>query len=136
MHAPRALNCWQKISVTRRWGRLLREGPFENIWIQPAAGDAGGSLGAALFTWYQLLENPREASPYDSQKGSLLGPRSTSNDIERFLREQGAGFATFRHETDLLVEVTRLLTAGKVVGWFHGPLEFAPQEYGAHSKLG
>ena len=94
-------------------GRLLREGPFENIWIQPAAGDAGGALGAALFTWYQLLDNPREASPHDSQKGSLLGPRARSSDIERFLREQGAKFTAYRDETDLLAEVTRLLDRGQ-----------------------
>jgi carbamoyltransferase len=124
-----ALNCVAN-------GKLLREGPFENIWIQPAAGDAGGSLGAALFTWYQLLNNPRDASPHDSQKGSLLGPRTASTDIERFLHEQGARFTTCRDESDLLMEVTRLLTAGKVVGWFQGSMEFGPRALGARSILG
>jgi carbamoyltransferase len=124
-----ALNCVAN-------GRLLREGPFENIWIQPAAGDAGGSLGAALFTWYQLLDNSREAVPYDSQKGSLLGPRSTTTEVERFLREQGARFATYHDELDLLAETTRLLTGGKVVGWFSGPMEFGPRALGARSILG
>ena len=78
-----ALNCVAN-------GRLLREGPFDSIWIQPAAGDAGGALGAALFVWYQLLGNARRASPYDSQKGSLLGPRWSSAEVEQFLRDQSA----------------------------------------------
>ena len=124
-----ALNCVAN-------GRLLREGPFEHIWIQPAAGDAGGSLGAALFTWYQLLDKPREAVPYDSQKGSLLGPRTIPREVERFLREQGARFTTYHDELDLLAETTRLLTAGKVVGWFSGPMEFGPRALGARSILG
>jgi carbamoyltransferase len=124
-----ALNCVAN-------GRLLREGPFENIWIQPAAGDAGGALGAALFTWHQLLDNPREASPHDSQKGSWLGPRAAPRDIEQFLEQQGGHFTAYRDETDLLAEVTRLLTAGKVVGWFHGPMEFGPRALGARSILG
>src|SRR5262249_34806782 len=97
---------------------------------------AGGSLGAALFTWYQLLDNPREALPGDSQKGSLLGPRATTGDIEEFLRNQGARFTTYRDEVALLVEVTRLLTAGKVVGWFSGPMEFGPRALGSRSILG
>jgi carbamoyltransferase len=124
-----ALNCVAN-------GRLLREGPFENIWIQPAAGDAGGALGAALFVWHQLLDNPRRALPHDSQKGSLLGPRASSHDIERFLSEQGAVFTSFSDETDLIAEVTRLLSGGKVVGWFHGPMEFGPRALGARSILG
>ena len=124
-----ALNCVAN-------GRLLREGPFDNIWIQPAAGDAGGAVGAALFTWYQLLDNPREARPEDSQKGSLLGPRATQSDIDQFLRDRGAQFTTYRDEIELLVDVTRLLIAGKVVGWFSGPMEFGPRALGARSILG
>src|SRR4030095_499395 len=73
-----ALNCVAN-------GRLLREGPFEDIWIQPAAGDAGGALGAALFVWHQLLENPRVATGSDFQKGSFLGPRYTRQEISGFL---------------------------------------------------
>jgi carbamoyltransferase len=124
-----ALNCVAN-------GRLMREGPFENIWIQPAAGDAGGALGAALFAWYQLLDNPREASPHDSQKGSLLGPRTSSAEIEQFLRDQGGTFTSYPDETDLLADVTRLLVDGKVVGWFQGPMEFGPRALGARSILG
>jgi carbamoyltransferase len=104
-----ALNCVAN-------GRLLREGPFDSIWIQPAAGDAGGALGAALFVWYQLLDNARQADPGDSQKGSLLGPRAAARDIGRFLRDQDARFAEFDDEQELLGEVCRLLTAGKIVG--------------------
>src|SRR6185312_10883450 len=67
-------------------GRVLREGPFENIWIQPAAGDAGGALGVALFIWHQLLDQPRTAQPRDSQSGSLLGPAFNDDEIDAFLR--------------------------------------------------
>src|SRR5205823_5998268 len=77
-----ALNCVAN-------GRLLREGPFESIWIQPAAGDAGGALGAALFVWHQLLAKPREPKGRDTQKGSLLGPRFSSAEIQQFLDDRG-----------------------------------------------
>jgi carbamoyltransferase len=124
-----ALNCVAN-------GRLLREGPFESIWIQPAAGDAGGSLGAALFTWYQLLDKPRKPQGRDTQKGSLLGPSWSSPVAERMLRDAKARFTRFESERDLLDEVTQLLIAGKVVGWFHGPMEFGPRALGARSILG
>ncbi|MFO0869853.1 MAG: carbamoyltransferase N-terminal domain-containing protein, partial [Pirellulales bacterium] len=83
-----ALNCVAN-------GRLLREGPFRELWIQPAAGDAGGALGVALFIWHQLLENPRVAQRGDSQQGSLLGPRYSDEEIARFLDEQGASYRRF-----------------------------------------
>lgn len=124
-----ALNCVAN-------GKLLREGPFDHVWIQPAAGDAGGALGAALFTWYQLLDNPRKASPHDGQRGSLLGPRAKTSDIENFLRAQGVPFTAYSAEPDLLQEVTRLLVEGKVVGWFSGAMEFGPRALGARSILG
>src|SRR5204863_5357748 len=75
-----ALNCVAN-------GRILREGPFKSIWIQPAAGDAGGALGAALFVWHQLLDRPRQADPGDSQQGSFLGPRFTPEQVHRFLSQ-------------------------------------------------
>src|SRR5207245_8300913 len=78
-----ALNCVAN-------GRILREGPFENIWIQPAAGDAGGALGAALFIWHQLLDQPRSVERLDHQRGSLLGPRFSDDDIQSFLERVGA----------------------------------------------
>jgi len=124
-----ALNCVAN-------GRLLREGPFDSIWIQPAAGDAGGSLGAALFVWYQLLGNERRASPYDSQKGSLLGPRWSAAEVERFLRDQNVRYSTFGDESELLDQITQFLAAGKIVGWFSGRMEFGPRSLGARSILG
>ncbi|MGB5681758.1 MAG: carbamoyltransferase N-terminal domain-containing protein, partial [Polyangiales bacterium] len=86
-----ALNCVAN-------GRVLREGPFENVWVQPAAGDAGGALGAALFAWYQLLGRPRDNHGKDAQKGSLLGPSYTADETRRFLDSQGAVYT--RHETE------------------------------------
>ncbi len=124
-----ALNCVAN-------GRLLREGPFTNLWVQPAAGDAGGALGAALFVWHQLLEQPRIAAAPDSQKGSFLGPQYTSEDVRGFLKEQGAVFRHFGEECALLREVARLLAEEKVVGWFHGRMEFGPRALGARSILG
>lgn len=124
-----ALNCVAN-------GRLLREGPFENIWIQPAAGDAGGALGAALFVWYQLLENPRRVSSEDAQKGSLLGPRFSSAEIEEFLQNTGAPYRHFTDEQELLDHVAEALAAEKVVGWFCGRMEFGPRALGARSILG
>jgi carbamoyltransferase len=124
-----ALNCVAN-------GRLLREGPFDSIWIQPAAGDAGGALGAALFTWYQLLDNPRHASRGDHQRGSLLGPRFSSNEITTFLDKAGAAHEVFDNEEELLTNVSALLQAGKVVGWFHGAMEYGPRALGARSIIG
>jgi carbamoyltransferase len=117
-------------------GRLLREGPFSDIWIQPAAGDAGGSLGAALFVWHQLLEKPRAAARIDSQKGSFLGPRFTSEAICRMLDAQSAEYRCLPDEQDLLEAVTDLLVAEKVVGWFQGRMEFGPRALGARSIIG
>jgi carbamoyltransferase len=124
-----ALNCVAN-------GRLLREGPFTDIWIQPAAGDAGGSLGAALFVWHQLLDKPRPAVATDRQKGSFLGPRFSSDEVQHALQ---AVDATYRHlpdEGELLATVAKLLESGKVVGWFHGRMEFGPRSLGARSILG
>jgi carbamoyltransferase len=124
-----ALNCVAN-------GRLLREGPFANVWIQPAAGDAGGALGAALFVWYQLLDRPRQAQPGDGQKGSLLGPSFTTDEIRQFLDEVRAPHQYFPDEAALLDHVAGLLAAGKVVGWFDGRMEFGPRALGARSILG
>ena len=124
-----ALNCVAN-------GRLLREGPFANVWIQPAAGDAGGALGAALFVWYQLLDRPRQPRPTDSQKGSLLGPRFTADEIRAFLHEVKAPYQHFTDEAELLDHVAGLLAEGKVVGWFDGRMEFGPRALGARSILG
>lgn len=123
-----ALNCVAN-------GRLLREGPFEDIWIQPAAGDAGGALGAAQFVWHQLLENPRESRVCDSQSGSLLGPAFSSDEIAQVLGAHAIPGEKFDDEATLLDEVTQMLMDGEVVGWFHGRMEFGPRALGARSIL-
>jgi carbamoyltransferase len=124
-----ALNCVAN-------GRLLREGPFESLWIQPAAGDAGGALGAALFVWHQLLEKPRQADPDDSQKGSFLGPRFSSSQIQRFLKSQGIAYRRLANENELMDHVAGLLAENQVIGWFQGRMEFGPRALGARSILG
>jgi carbamoyltransferase len=124
-----ALNCVAN-------GRLLREGPFARVWIQPAAGDAGGALGAALFTWHQLLERPRDVDPRDAQSGSFLGPAWTSDQVAAFLHEEHVAAERLTEEGVLLARVSELLEAGLVVGWFQGRMEFGPRALGARSILG
>ena len=124
-----ALNCVAN-------GQVLREGPFSELWIQPAAGDAGGALGAALFVWHQLLENPRQPAGADAQQGSLLGPAFSNEEIARTLAAEDAPYQKFTGEAELLAEVAKLLAAGKVVGWFHGRMEFGPRALGSRSILG
>jgi carbamoyltransferase len=123
-----ALNCVAN-------GRLLREGPFERLFIQPAAGDAGGALGAAQFVWHQLLEQPRAPQGQDRQHGSLLGPRYEAPEIAAFLNGVGAAFRPFANEAELLEYVARLLADQNVVGWFSGRMEFGPRALGARSIL-
>ncbi|MBI1335918.1 MAG: hypothetical protein GC164_03030 [Phycisphaera sp.] len=117
-------------------GNILREGPFEKIWVQPAAGDAGGALGAALLIWHQLLDQPRTPMPEDSQCGSLLGPGYSPEYIERSLQEAGADYQRIDDEGRLLEEVVDHLISGKVVGWMQGRMEFGPRALGARSILG
>ncbi|SIO31049.1 carbamoyltransferase [Singulisphaera sp. GP187] len=124
-----ALNCVAN-------GRILREGPFEEIWIQPAAGDAGGALGIALFIEHQLLGHPRTPQPTDSQQGSLLGPAFSDATIERFLQEQGAEYTRYGSDEELCQAVAEALAGGQVVGWFQGRMEFGPRSLGARSLLG
>jgi carbamoyltransferase len=117
-------------------GRILREGPFENVWIQPAAGDAGGALGTALFIWYQLLEKERRVDPGDGQHGSLLGPRFSREAVIRSLDERGAKYEEYRDEDKLCERVADLIAEGKVVGWMQGRMEFGPRALGSRSILG
>jgi carbamoyltransferase len=124
-----ALNCVAN-------GRLLREGPFDDIWIQPAAGDAGGALGAALFTWHQLLDKPRSPKGRDRQKGSFLGPAYSSEYIKKFLDKHGVRYTSFENKQGQLEYVARLLTQEKVIGWFQGRMEFGPRALGARSIIG
>jgi len=117
-------------------GRILREGPFEHIWIQPAAGDAGGALGAALFVWHQLLENPRMVHPADLQRGSLLGPSFTNEQIRDFLDSTEAVYRFHENENDLLEVVSEALLKEQVIGWFQGRMEFGPRALGSRSIIG
>jgi carbamoyltransferase len=123
-----ALNCVAN-------GRLLREGPFEQVWVQPAAGDAGGALGAALFVWHHLLRKPRPLSGRDSQQASLLGPAYASAAARDFFDRVGARYREVADEPSLLEHVASVIAQGKIVGWFHGRAEFGPRALGARSIL-
>ena len=124
-----ALNCVAN-------GRLLREGPFEKLWIQPAAGDAGGALGVALFTWYQLLDKPRTAAAPDGQQGSLLGPSFDDSRAAAALEAQGAKYYTCQSDHELCELVADLIAEEHVVGWVQGRMEFGPRALGGRSILG
>ncbi|MHC4172057.1 MAG: carbamoyltransferase family protein [Planctomycetota bacterium] len=117
-------------------GRILREGPFDNIWIQPAAGDAGGALGAALFVWYQLLNNERKVDGHDKQQASLLGPAYSNEQVRLFLDSVNAKYHTYADEGQLLDKVTDLINEGKVIGWFQERMEFGPRALGNRSIIG
>jgi carbamoyltransferase len=115
-------------------GKLIKEKIFDNIWIQPAAGDAGGSLGAALAFWYIEQNNSRKLNPHDNMKGSYLGPKFIQSDIENELSSIGANFETF--EYDILIDRTaQLLANEKAIGWFQGRMEFGPRALGSRSIL-
>ncbi len=124
-----ALNCVAN-------GKLLREGPFQNIWIQPAAGDAGGALGAALVGWYCYLENPRITDDKsDSQKGSYLGPEFSEDEIHSFITKNNYT-AKKLDEDELIKIVSKLIAEEKVIGWFDGRMEFGPRALGARTIIG
>jgi len=117
-------------------GRILREGPFERVFVQPAAGDAGGALGTALFVWHQLLEHPRVAAPEDSQQGSLLGPAFSQSEVCERLDRAGAVYTTIGDEEKLCDRVAELIADQYVVGHMAGRMEFGPRALGARSILG
>ena len=124
-----ALNCVAN-------GRILREGPFENLWIQPAAGDAGGALGAALFAWYQYLENKRIANGRDDfQRGSYLGPSFENSHITDYLKENDISY-TWLKNSEIPERIADLIAQQKVIGWFQGRMEFGPRALGARSIIG
>ena len=124
-----ALNCVAN-------GKLLREGPFENIWIQPASGDAGGALGSALVGWYNYFEKPRNVvSQNDSQKGSYLGPEYSNSEILEFLNQIEVNFKKLDDE-EIPIVVSNLIAQEKVVGWFQGRMEFGPRALGSRSIIG
>jgi carbamoyltransferase len=117
-------------------GRILREGPFDEIWIQPAAGDAGGALGVALFIWHQLLENPRTPRPSDSQVGSLLGPAFSPEEIQTYLDSVGACYERIDDVDALAKRIAGEMQEGRVIGWFQGRMEFGPRALGSRSIIG
>ncbi len=123
-----ALNCVAN-------GRLLREGPYRDIWIQPAAGDAGGAAGAALSVWHEYLENSRAVTGADTMSGAYLGPRFSNDEIKTYLDGIGAAYSVL--EDDALMErLADLLDRENVVGWFQGRMEFGPRALGGRSIIG
>lgn len=117
-------------------GRLLREGPFKRIWIQPAAGDAGGALGAAQLAWHRFYSQPRKvAACGDAMKGAYLGPEYSEEQIEQYLSSIGAVFERLAR-APLLSRAADLLAEERVIGWFNGRMEFGPRALGARSILG
>jgi len=123
-----ALNCVAN-------GRILREGPFRDIWIQPAAGDAGGALGAALVAWHDYHDQPRQVDGSDAMQGSYLGPRFRDNEIKAQLDSLGAVYERLS-DTDLNDRLSEVLADEKVIGWFQGRMEFGPRSLGGRSILG
>jgi carbamoyltransferase len=123
-----ALNCVAN-------GKILRGGTFKDIWVQPAAGDAGGAVGAALAAWHKELGNKRTVVPGDAMKGAFLGPAFSQEAIEKELSACGAVFETVS-EDEMIDRTARALADGKAVGWFQGRMEFGPRALGARSVLG
>ena len=123
-----ALNCVAN-------GKILRAGYFDNVWVQPAAGDAGGSLGAAQAAWHRELEQPRTVNPKDSMRGAYLGKSYSQDQIEAELKACGAVFKTLDHDI-MITETADALADGKAVGWFQGRMEFGPRALGGRSILG
>ena len=122
-----ALNCVAN-------GKILKEGIYKNIWIQPAAGDAGGAIGAAIAFWYQELKNKRNNIGKDQMKGSYLGPSFKDDEIEKSLLSLNAKFKKY-NENELIEKIANDLAKGKTVGWFQGRMEFGPRALGARSIL-
>ena len=117
-------------------GRILRETPFSKIWIQPASGDAGGALGSALFTWHQIMGNPRKVRKQDAQKGSFIGPSFSESKIRDFLQLSKAKYTEYNDEDSLAKNIAELLAEGKVIGHFAGRMEFGPRALGNRSIIG
>lgn len=122
-----ALNCVAN-------GKILKENIFEKIWIQPASGDAGGAVGAALAVWYEYLDNPRITNNTDSMKGSFLGPNISNDEIKNYLSEKKIPFVELK-DKNLYKQIASLIAKGNVVGWFQGKMEFGPRALGNRSIL-
>lgn len=124
-----ALNCVAN-------GKLLKTSLFDDIWIQPAAGDAGGAIGAALAAWHIYMKKPRIPVTSDSMKGSLLGPEFSNKDIAKTTAKYDASAIFYPEDDELCRKVAALIDAGQVVGWFQGRMEFGPRALGNRSILG
>ena len=124
-----ALNCVAN-------GKLLRSGIFENVFVTPASGDAGGALGAALFVHHQLLNKPRQGKGHDTIRGSLLGPKYSNDEIRHFLDERKVPYRYHDDEAELLCETAKEMAGEQVVGWFQGRMEFGPRALGCRSIIG
>ena len=123
-----ALNCVAN-------GKILRDGAFQNVWVQPAAGDAGGSLGAALAVWHKELGQPRKPQRGDSMRGSYLGPVYSQSEVEEGLTQAGAVYQCLSDE-EMIEAGAQALADGMAVGWFQGRMEFGPRALGGRSILG
>ncbi len=123
-----ALNCVSN-------GRLLREGPFKDIWVQPAAGDAGGAVGAALSAYHEYMDKPREIQVPDAAKGSYLGPKFSNGQITKYLDKVGASYEKIEDDV-LMPKLAEIMEGEQVVGWFQGRMEFGPRSLGARSIIG
>lgn len=124
-----ALNCVAN-------GKLLRSNIFESIWIQPAAGDSGGALGAALAYYYNETQHPRRVLPEDSMKGALLGPSFSKKEVKDALDSVNAKYEIILPDEELVTKVAKLLVEGKIIGWHQGRMEFGPRALGSRSILG
>ena len=123
-----ALNCVAN-------GKLMNSKIFENIWIQPASGDAGSALGASLIVWYEYLQNKRKVNPNDSMKGTFLGCSFSNNEIISYLESINASYRSYL-DNQLFEIIADKLDKGKVIGWFNGPMEFGPRALGGRSIIG
>ncbi len=123
-----ALNCVSN-------GRILRESPFKDVWIQPAAGDAGGALGAALTVWHEYLGNPRHTNGQDKMQGAYLGKRFNSEEIQTYLDLVGANYQQL-DDVELMPKLAKIIADENVVGWFNGRMEFGPRALGGRSIIG
>lgn len=117
-------------------GVILREGPFDQVWIQPAAGDAGGALGTAQFIWHQLLDKPRKIVGKDAQHGSRLGPEFSDEEVSSFLQKEGVESTRFETDDEMCEHVAKLIADENVIGWFQGRMEFGPRALGSRSIIG
>ena len=124
-----ALNCVAN-------GKLLKSGLFDNIWVQPAAGDAGGAIGCALYVWYQYLNNQRTAdNKTDFMKGAYLGPEFDNNSIENYLKNNGCNYQAL-NDDELPYKIANLIADEKIIGWFQGRMEFGPRALGSRTIIG